>query len=326
MPEIGYALSSEEHGPRELVRNARRAEETGFAFVSISDHFHPWIDEQGQSPFVWAVIGGIAEATERLAVGTGVTCPTVRVHPAIVAHAAATAAAMLPGRFFLGVGSGENLNEHIVGARWPQAAVRLQMLEEAIEVMRKLWGGGFVSHHGRHHTVENARLYTLPDEPPPVIVSGLGPRATDLAGRVGDGWWSTGPDAELRKRFEAAGGTGKPTYGQVSVCWAADEASARRTAHRQWPNVGIEGELAQELPLPRHFEQAARMVDEDDVAATIPCGPDPEPYLASLRQYLDAGFDHVYLHQIGPDQEGFFRFYERELAPEVRRLGLTGLN
>ena len=208
MTRIGYALSSEEHGPRELVRNACRAEECGFGYALISDHFHPWIDHQGESPFVWSVIGGIAQATDRITIGTGVTCPTMRIHPAVVAHAAATAAAMLPGRFFLGVGTGENLNEHVLGDGWPSADVRLEMLEEAIEVIRLLWQGGQQSHHGMHYTVEDARLYTLPDEPPPIVVAAGNPGAAALAGRVGDGFCSTAPDATLVERFKAEGGDG----------------------------------------------------------------------------------------------------------------------
>src|ERR687883_157173 len=189
MVELGYALSSEEHTPNDLVRYARRAEEVGFAFALISDHYHPWLDQQGQSPFVWSVVGAIAHATQRLRLGTGVTCPTMRIHPAIVAQAAATAAAMMPGRFFLGVGTGENLNEHILGDRWPEADVRREMLEEAVEVIRLLWQGGQRSHHGRHYTVENARVYTLPETPPPIIVAASGPKAAELAGRIGDGFW-----------------------------------------------------------------------------------------------------------------------------------------
>src|SRR5918992_1400453 len=196
MVDVGYALSSEEHSPNDLVRYARRAEEAGFTFALISDHYHPWIDRQGHSSFVWNVIGGIAQATERLRLGTRVTCPTIRIHPAIVAQAAATAAALMPGRFFLGVGSGENLNEHVVGERWPPLAVRLEMLEEAIEAIRELWTGKLVSHRGKHYTIENARLYTLPDEPPPLVVAAAGPNAAELAGRMGDGLVGVSPQAE----------------------------------------------------------------------------------------------------------------------------------
>jgi coenzyme F420-dependent glucose-6-phosphate dehydrogenase len=317
--EIGYALSSEEHRPNDLVRYARQAEEAGFMFALISDHYHPWIDRQGQSPFVWNVLGGIAQATGRLRVGTGVTCPLMRIHPAIIAQAAATTAAMMPGRFFLGVGTGENLNEHILGDHWPPADERREMLEEAVEVIRLLWQGGLQSFQGAHYTVENARLYTLPDEPPPIIVAAAGPESAELAGRIGDGLISTAPEAELREKFEAAGGRGKPCYGQVHVCWAADEATARRTAFEQWPTTAIKGELGQELALPRYFEQAAGMLREEDVAKLIVCGPDPERHLAEIRKFAEAGFDYVYVHQVGPDQEGFFRFYEREILPKFQQ-------
>jgi coenzyme F420-dependent glucose-6-phosphate dehydrogenase len=315
--ELGYALSCEEHRPNDLVRNARAAEDAGLTFALISDHFHPWLDAQGQSPFVWSVIGAIAHATERLRLGTGVTCPTIRIHPAIVAQAAATSAAMMPGRFFLGVGTGENLNEHILGDHWPAPDERLEMLDEAIEVIRLLWQGGYQTHRGVYYTVEGARIYTLPDEPPPIVVAASKPGAAELAGELGDGFVGTTPERELVEAFENAGGRGKPRYGQVTVCWAESEEQAKRTAHEWWPNAAVKGDLSQELPLPAHFEQASQNVTEDDVAETIVCGPDPEGHLASIRQFADAGYDHVYIHQVGADQEGFFRFYEREILPKV---------
>jgi coenzyme F420-dependent glucose-6-phosphate dehydrogenase len=315
VPSIGFALSSEEHRPLDLVRYAAQAEEAGFDYALVSDHFHPWIDKQGQSPFVWSVIGGIAEATENLRLGTGVTCPMIRIHPAIVAQAAATSAAMLPGRFFLGVGTGENLNEHILGDRWPEAAVRLEMLEEAIEVIRLLWQGGYQSHHGRYYTVEEARIYTLPDELPPIYVAASKPNAAELAGQMGDGLISTSPDAELVEEFESAGGEGKPKLGQVTVCFAESEAEARKTAFEWWPNAALTGDLSQELALPRHFEGAAEMVSEDDVAEKVVCGSEPDRYFEQIDAYADAGFDHVYLHQVGADQESFFRFAQEQLLP-----------
>jgi coenzyme F420-dependent glucose-6-phosphate dehydrogenase len=315
--EIGYTLSSEEQGPRDLVRLAARAEEVGFSFAMISDHFHPWIDRQGHSPFVWSVLGGISERTERLRVGTGVTCPIIRVHPAIVAHAAATAAVMLDGRFMLGLGTGENLNEHVLADRWPPADERLEMLEEAVQVIRLLWEGGSQSHRGRHYRVENARLYDLPDRPPPILVAAKGERAGSLAGRSGDGLVGVAPDRELIETFEEAGGEGKPRYGQLHVCWAEDETAARKTATEWWPNTSVPGELGVELPLPRHFEQAAEMVREEDVARSVVCGPDPEAHLEAIRAYVDAGYDHVYVHQVGPDQDGFFRFYQDQVLPKV---------
>src|SRR5215212_668807 len=213
--EIGYALSCEEHRPNDLVRYAAMAEQAGFSFAGISDHFHPWVDSQGHSPMVWPVVGAIAGATERLRLGTGVTCPTVRTHPAIIAQAAATTADMMPGRFFLGVGTGEALNEHILGDRWPSSGARREMLEEAVEVIRLLWRGGSQSHYGRYYTVEQATIFTLPEQLPPIVVSGFGPHSVKLAGRIGDGYMNTAPDAGSVEGFRRAGGEGKPCYGKL---------------------------------------------------------------------------------------------------------------
>jgi coenzyme F420-dependent glucose-6-phosphate dehydrogenase len=318
MTPVGYALSTEEHAPDALVRNARLAEEAGFEFALISDHYHPWTDRQGQSPFVWAVIGAIANATDRLRLGTGVTCPTIRIHPAIVAQAAATAATLMPGRFFLGVGSGENLNEHVVGERWPPLAVRLEMLEEAIKAIRDLWTGKLVSHRGKHYTIENARLYTLPDAPPPLVVAAAGPNAAELAGRLGDGLVGVAPQAEVVEAFDSAGGGDKPRYGQVQVCWAEDEQKAKQTALAWFPNIALPGDLSQELAQPAHFEQASELLSEDEMAEIVACGPDPERHVEMIDRFTDAGFDNVYVHQIGPDQQGFMDFYAREVLPRVR--------
>jgi coenzyme F420-dependent glucose-6-phosphate dehydrogenase len=316
MTEFGYTLSSEEHPPLELVRNAGRAEDLGFTFALISDHFHPWIDEQGESAFVWAVIGGIANATERLRLGTGVTCPTIRIHPAIVAHAAATCAAMMPGRFFLGVGTGENLNEHVLGDKWPSPDERLEMLAEAIEVIRQLWEGGYQTFRGDFYVVEDARLYTLPDEPPPIAVAASKPGAAALAGEAGDALISVAPDEEVVQAYQDAGGDG-PRYAQIHGCWAESEEAAKETAFRVWPNTALKGDLSQELALPRHFEHASEMVSADEVAQQIPHGPDPDRWVEAVREYERAGFDHLYFHQIGPDQEGFFRFWQEELASRL---------
>jgi G6PDH family F420-dependent oxidoreductase len=261
------------------------------------------------------VLGGIAVATERLVIGTGVTCPTIRMHPAIVGQAAATAAAMLPGRFFLGVGTGENLNEHVLGQRWPSMEIRREMLEEAVELMRELWRGDLTSRRGRHFTVENARIYTLPEEPLEVMVAAGGIEAAKLAGRIGDGLISTAPDGELVAAFADAGGVNKPRYGQVTVCYAESESDGRRTAHEVWPNAALKGPLTQELALPSHFEAAAEMVSEEDMAEQIICGPDPEAHCGLINKYLEASYDHIYVHQVGPDQEGFLRFYESEILP-----------
>jgi G6PDH family F420-dependent oxidoreductase len=315
--EIAYALSSEDHAPRDLVRFARMAEEAGLRSVWVSDHYHPWNDEQGHAPFVWSIVGAITAATD-LRVGTGVTCPTVRIHPAIIAQAAATSAVLAEGRFFLGVGSGEALNEHILGDAWPEADIRLEMLEEAVEVMRLLWQGGQQSHRGRHYTVSNARLYDLPDEPPPVYVSAFGPKALELAARIGDGYVGTGPEEELVSSFrKMANRDDAPALAGAKVCWAPDEAEARRMVHRLWPNMGLPGELSQVLPTPAHFEQATELVTEEMVAGSIPTGPDPEPYIASLREYADAGYTEVYVHNIGPHQQEFLHLLTTEVVPAL---------
>ncbi|MCA2225934.1 LLM class F420-dependent oxidoreductase [Nonomuraea aurantiaca] len=317
MTKFGYFLGCEEHDPKELVRQAVLAERAGFESLWISDHYHPWLDEQGQSAFVWSVIGAISQAVS-LPITTAVTCPLVRIHPAVVAQAAATSAVLTGGRFQLGVGTGEALNEHIIDSRWPPADERLEMLKEAVELMRELWSGKLVTHRGTHYRLDTARLYTLPDTPPPVYVSGFGEKSVTLAGRIGDGYISTGPTAELVDLFRKSGGAGKPAQGGLKVCHAADEASARRTVHRLWPTQGIQGEASQLLPLPRHFEELAGMVSEEEATASTPCGPNPETHLKSIREYVDAGFDEIYINQIGPQQDAFFEFYARDVLPRLR--------
>jgi G6PDH family F420-dependent oxidoreductase len=311
---IGFFLSSEEYTPAELLAQARAAERAGFHALWISDHFHPWNDAQGESPFVWSMIGALAEAT-RLPVTTGVTAPTVRIHPAIIAQAAATSAVLHEGRFGLGVGSGEALNERILGDPWPGADVRLAMLEEAVHVIRELWTGEVVNHRGDHYTVEHARIYTLPDAPPPVLVSGFGPKSVDLAARIGDGYCTTDPDADLIGRFRAGGGGRKPVQAGTKVCWAPDAGEARATVARVWPNEVLPGELAQILPTPEHFEQAAQLVTEDMVAESVPCGPDLEEHVAAIQEYADAGVDELFIQQIGGRHDEFFATYEREVLP-----------
>jgi G6PDH family F420-dependent oxidoreductase len=310
----GYFLSAEEYAPAELVRQARLAEEAGFDALAISDHFHPWLDEQGESGLVWSVIGAISQVTS-LPITTFVTCPTVRIHPAIIAQAAATSAVLTEGRFVLGVGSGEALNEHITGQHWPAADVRLEMLEEAISVIRELFSGRLVTHHGRHYTVETARLYSLPAQPPPIYVSGFGDKATRLAGQIGDGYINVAPAEDLVRTFRENGGGDKPALGGLKVCWDSDADRARKTMHRLWPNDYLPGETAQLLELPRHFGEVSSLVTEDMVAA--PCGPDPAVHAGAIREYLDAGFDEVYVQQVGGSAEGFFEFYAGQVLPEL---------
>jgi len=319
MTAFGYTLSSEEHAPRALVANAARAERAGFEFLTISDHYHPWIQAQGHSPFVWSVLGGIAAVTDTIDVAVGVTCPTVRIHPAVVAHAAATTALLFEGRFHLGIGSGEALNEHILGHRWPTPEVRLEMLEEAIEIMRELWTGETVDHRGAIYTVENARLFDPPAEPIPLVISAFGTTAAELAGRLGDGLWTHGSSDEAVATFREHGGTG-PTYAQLNVCLGDDEAMCRKVVHEQWPNGAIPGQLSQDLPTWTHFEQAAELVTEDDAVAGVTCGDDLDAVVDAVRAYVDNGIDHVHIHQIGPDQDALIDRWEGGLAERLRAL------
>jgi G6PDH family F420-dependent oxidoreductase len=315
MTEIGYAFSSEEFHTRDLVRFAAMAEEAGFTFALISDHYHPWVDAQGQSPFVWVTIGGIAQATSRLRLGTGVTCPIMRIHPAILAQAAATAADLMEGRFFFGVGTGEALNEHIVAKHWPEFDVRLEMLREAVALIRLLWKGGSQSFHGEYFQVENARIYTLPEKLPEIFLAASGEKAAKLAGQIGDGFISTAPKKALVSTFEQSGGGGKPRIGQVTVCWAPTEDEAIDIAFKIWPNAGLSGELTQVLPTPTHHEQACKLVTREKIAEEVICGPDPQKHIEAIQQYVDAGFEQVYVHQVGPEQGGFMKFYQREVLP-----------
>jgi G6PDH family F420-dependent oxidoreductase len=315
MTRYGYFLASEEHTPAELVRQARLAEEAGFEGLWISDHFHPWLDEQGQSGFVWSVIGAISQVTS-LPVTTAVTCPLRRLHPALVAQAAATSALLTGGRFSLGVGTGEALNEHVVGGAWPPADDRLEMLEEAVHLIRELHSGRMINARGKHYDVQTARLYSVPPTPPPIYMSGFGEKAVRLAARIADGFISVQPNRDFVRLFRDAGGDDRPVQGGLKVCWSADEDAARKTMHRLWRTDEIPGEAAQLLPSPRHFEQVAELVGVDQISA--PCGPDPAAHMAGIRAYTDAGFDEVYIGQVGPEQDGFFEFYGREVLPRLR--------
>lgn len=313
---FGYFLSCEEYTPAQLVEQARLAEEAGFEALWISDHFHPWNDAQGQSPFVWSVIGAISEATD-LPVTTAVTCPTVRTHPAVIAQAAATSAVMLGGKFTLGVGSGEALNEHILGDPWPTAPKRLDMLEEAVEVIRSLWTGDVVRHDGRFYTVDSARIYTLPDEPPPIYISGFGPQATALAARIGDGYITTSPDAELLGQFREQSG-GKPAQIGQKACWAPTHDEGVEIAHRLWSNSGLPGELAQVLPSPQHFEQASELVTTEMTADSVTCGPDVDAHVEALLPAVEAGFEEVYVANMGPHYADMIAAYGEHVLPALR--------
>lgn len=317
LPSYGLALMTEQHPPAELVDLAQSAEDLGFDFAMVSDHYQPWITAQGHGSFVWSVLGAMAASTRTLTLGTGVVCPTFRFPPMMVAYAAATVEALMPGRFLLGLGSGGALNEHVVGGPWPPLPVRLDMLAEALDVMHALWSGQLVDHRGTHFVVDTAQLWGLPCQPPPVLVASSGPHSASLAGSSGSGLLSPVPDPRLVESFVTAGGGSQLRLGWLSVCFDDDDEAAVTTAHKYWPIAGLSGQLFQELRLPRHVEDATRTVRREDVAERVVTGPDPEPYVESVRAFLDAGFTGVYLHQIGPSQEGFLRFWRDELRPSL---------
>ncbi|MCD6638681.1 MAG: TIGR03557 family F420-dependent LLM class oxidoreductase [Nocardioides sp.] len=318
---IGYFLSTEEYTPAELVEQARLAEEHGFDALWISDHFHPWNDEQGQSPFVWSVIGAVSQVCD-LPVTTAVTCPTYRINPVVVAQAAATSAVLLDGRFTLGVGTGEALNEHVLGQPWESVDVRLERLEEAVGLIRRLWEGEFVNHRGRHYTADNARIYTLPETPPDIYMSGFGPESTDVAARIADGWITTSPAEDLLARFREGSG-GKPAQIGQKVAWAPTRDEGVDEAHRLWSTSGLPGELAQVLPSPRHFEQAADLVTRDMTADSVVAGPDAADHVEGLRPAIEAGFEELYVANMGRHYAEMIRQYGAEVLPELRRLAAS---
>jgi coenzyme F420-dependent glucose-6-phosphate dehydrogenase len=318
MLSLGYSLSSEELGPAELVKYCAAAEKAGFPFAMISDHFHPWTHSQGNSPFVWSVLGAIGKATDQIRIGTAVTCPTIRIHPVIVAQAAATTAMLLPERFMLGLGTGENLNEHVVGGKWPTGSTRLAMLEEALTIIGALWKGGLTNHFGKYFQVENAQLFSRPQNPPQILIAAAKKKAARLAGQRSDGLISTKPNKSLVETFRRAGGEGKPCYGQVAICWARTEEEGQSCARAIWPNALISGDATMELPLPRNFEEVTEDMAQEMISSVggISCGPSAEKHIASIRKYRDAGYDHVFIHQIGPNQYDFLKFAQSELLPE----------
>lgn len=318
MVKVGYKLSSEDTPPLDLVRYAKMAEEAGFSFAMASDHFHPWVNKQDESPFVWCTLGGVSQSTKNLKVGTAVTCPTIRIDPVIIAQAAATAASMMPGRFMLGLGSGENLNEHILGDRWPPAQVRMEMLEEAVKVIRMLWQGGVQNYHGQYYTVENARIYTLPPELPPIFMAADGEKAAENAGKLADGLITPSIKKKLVKIFKKSGGEGKPCYGECSVCWAEDRDEAIKTVQEYWPIVANKGGINWELYSPKYFEILAGMLDPETEIKGLAYGNNPQDHIDKINRFVKAGYDRIIIHQLGPDQEGFIDFYKKEVLPEFR--------
>jgi G6PDH family F420-dependent oxidoreductase len=317
MPSYGLKLMTEIHGPGELVRQAVTAEEAGFDFVGISDHFHPWLEDQGHAPSAWTVLGAIAQATERIRLVTMVTCPIKRYHPAVVAQLAATTAVLSDGRFVLGVGTGELLNEHVVGGEWPSIDIRQEQLGEAIEAMQLLFEGGYQSYRGEHVEVVDARLFDLPEQPVPIVVAAGGPQAATLAGEVGDGLVVIEPESSLLDAFTDAGGDRAMTFGEVGLAWDRDEGAARDAAHRRARFSVLGWKVLPELPNVGGFEDATAHVTPEMVAHGMPCGPDVEAHAEAVRAFVDAGYEHVAMTPLGDDVDGFFRFWQEELRPAL---------
>ena len=317
--QVGFKLFAEAFSPKELVRQAVRAEEVGFDFVEISDHFHPWLDSHNHSGFAWSVLAAIAARTERIGLATGVTCPFIRYHPAVVAQAAATTALLSDGRFTLGLGSGERLNEHVVGRGWPAVDVRQEMLRESLEIIRLLWSGGYHSYRGRHLTLEDARVFDLPETPPAVAVAAGGPRAARLAAEMDAGIFATEPRAELVSTYSEAGGSG-PAYCEVPLAWASDVESAAKSAREMFRFGPLGWKVQPELPNPVNFEAATAFVRDDDMLEVFGCGPDPARHLDVAQQFIDAGFDRLALISAGPDVDGFLDFAGEHLIQPVRGL------
>ncbi|MEU8072912.1 MULTISPECIES: TIGR03557 family F420-dependent LLM class oxidoreductase [unclassified Micromonospora] len=317
---IGYKLASEAFGPRELIRQAVRAEEAGFDFVEMSDHYHPWLEAQGHSCFTWSALGAIAARTTTLGLATGVTCPSVRYHPAIVAQAAATMALISDGRFTLGVGAGERLNEHVVGQGFPSVRGRHERLREALEIIRLLWQGGYRSYDGRHLHLEDARIWDLPEQPPVIAVAASGRESAGLAAELGTGLFATEPKSSIVDQYRNAGGQG-PRYAEVPMAWAADEESAVRAAREtsRWAVTGWK--VMSELPNPVNFDAATTWVEDHHIRQQFSVGPDAEPHVAKARTYVEAGFDHIVLQNAGPDPDGFLDFCAGDLLARVRALG-----
>ena len=321
MTQFGYTAMCEQAPVRQLVADLVTAEQAGFDFSVMSDHYFPWIEDQGHSGYAWSVLGAAAQATERLPLMTFVTCPTFRYHPAVVAQKAATMGVLSGGRFTLGLGAGENLNEHVVGGGWPVPRVRHERLDEAAQIIRELFGGDYVSFRGRHFQVERARLFDLPDRPVPIGIAVSGPESLALAGRLADCMIATEPEKSLTAGFTQAGGDGKPRYGQVPVCYDADEGAARELARRLWRWAMPGWPVMAELPEPRSFDAASATVTQDDVASLVPCGPDLDVYVAAVQRWIDAGFSHIALVEVGGDhQADFLEWAAKELLPALREL------
>jgi G6PDH family F420-dependent oxidoreductase len=317
---LGYTMMTEQAGPKDLVGHVVGAEEAGFDFAVCSDHYFPWLDEMGHAPHAWTVLGAAAQATSRIPLMTYVTCPTVRYHPAVVAQQAATLQLLSDGRFTLGLGSGENLNEHVVGGGWPAVDVRQEMLVEAVRIIRDLFDGGYVNFRGEHFDVESAKLWDLPEQRVPIGIAVSGRQSCRIAGELADVMIAVEPRSELGAQFDAAGGAGKPRIGQMPICYDPDRSAAVRRAHSLFRWFGLGWKVNAELPGTQAFDSASAFVREEDVAGSIPCGDDVDAVIEAARAYADAGFTHLALVQIGGEHQApFLEWSRRSLMPAWRK-------
>ncbi len=319
--KIGYTMMCEQSGPKDLVRDLVLAEEAGFDYSVISDHYFPWLDEQGHAPYAWSVLGAAAQATSTIPLMTYVTCPIRRYHPVVVAQKAATVQLLSDGRFTLGLGAGENLNEHVVGGGWPSADTRHEMLVEAVQIIRHLFEGGYVRHHGRHFDFDSAKLWDLPEQAPPIGIAVSGDQSTSIAGKLADLVIAVEPKAELLAAFDENGGRGKPSYGQMPLSFDQHEKAARRRAHEQFRWFAGGWKVNAELPGTAGFAAASQSITEEQVAEQIPCGSDVDLHLEAIAKFADAGFTHVALLQVGGEhQTDFISWAAEELLPGARKL------
>ncbi len=316
--QIGYTLMTEQSGPKDLVRYAQRAERAGFEFEVISDHYFPWLDEQGHASYAWAVLGAVSQLTDRVELMTYVTCPTMRYHPAVVAQKAATIALLSDDRFTLGLGAGENLNEHVVAAGWPPVNIRHEMLVEATTIIRALFDGGYVNFAGTHFRVDSAKLWDLPVRRVPIGTAVSGAQSVKALAPLADAMIAVEPQAELVDLWKQAGNGDQRKIGQVPICWGPDKDKAVEVAHQQFRWFGGGWKVNAELPSTAGFAAASQFVTPDDVAESIPCGPDVEPIVQAVNAFRGAGFTDVAVIQVGDDtQDDFLDFARSELLPAL---------
>jgi G6PDH family F420-dependent oxidoreductase len=319
-PRYGYTLMTEQSGPREIVRYAAAAEQAGFDFEVMSDHYSPWLGSQGHAGYAWSMLGAVTQVTDRVELMTFVTCPTMRYHPAVVAQKAATVQLLSEGRFMLGLGSGENLNEHVVGRGWPSVNVRHEMFDEALDVITALFDGGYVDYAGSHFRVDSAKLWDLPETRVPLGVAVSGKQSVEKFATRADHLIAVEPDADLVSGWDRAGGGSQSRkIGQLPVCWDTDRERAVERAHDQFRWFGGGWKVNAELPGPSGFAGATQFVKPEDVADAIPCGPDVGSIVEAVGEFTSAGFTDVAVIQIGDEnQEEFLTFAESELLPALR--------